>query len=210
MNIKIQELKKTYGNLEIFDNFNIEIQSAALTCLYGGSGCGKTTLLNRIGMIEPYDSGNIYYDGIKISRQKDIQHYLAYKIGFIFQNFGLVDNLTVIQNIKISKQNKHLSDCQINEALNKFGLIDILNKKIFELSGGEQQRVALTKVYLKNVDLILADEPTASLDEENANLVMNTLREFARLGKTIVIVSHDKNIRDFCDYSYNISNKQSF
>ncbi len=204
MKIKIKGLYKNFDNYKLFENLNLDIASGSVTCLYGVSGCGKTTLLNIIGMIEDYSLGEVYYDDVKVIKEKEKRKYLTNKIGFIFQNFGLVDNLTVVENIKISKKNQKISSEIIENALNKFGLINIMNRKIYELSGGEQQRVALTKVYLKNVELILADEPTASLDEENTNIVMNYLKEFAKSGKTVIIVSHDNEIKKLSDYAYNI------
>ncbi len=204
MKIDIRGLCKHYGSLQILKNFNLEIHDNFLTCLYGKSGCGKTTLLNIIGLIEDYDQGDIFYDGQKVLKSKEVRKFLRNKIGFVFQNFGLVENLTVVQNIRISEKNKKLSLAEIEKALNKFGLSNILSKKIYELSGGEQQRVALAKILLKDVDLILADEPTASLDGDNASQVMNILRTFTDLGKTVVIVSHDERVREKCDYSYDI------
>ncbi len=202
MKVEIRGLCKSYGRLQLYKDFNLVINESALTCLYGSSGCGKTTLLNIIGLIESYETGEIYYDGEKKVKAKDIRTQLRNQIGFIFQNFGLIENLTVLQNIRIVKKNQKLSEDKIDAALKEFGLEGFLHRKVYELSGGEQQRVALANVYLKNASLILADEPTASLDKENAKKVMDILRSFADAGRTVIIVSHDKEVREFCDYSH--------
>ncbi|WP_035289583.1 ATP-binding cassette domain-containing protein [Clostridium sp. KNHs214] len=121
-------------------------------------------------------------------------NYFRKKIGFLFQNFALVDNKTVKENLKIIRK-----DCKTNlsmeEALRIVGLEDKLNKEVYKLSGGEQQRVAIARLMLKKCDVILADEPTGSLDRKNAEAVINILKELNTQGKTIVLVTHDEYIK---------------
>lgn len=200
MRIKVENLKKSFNEHVLFENLSFEIKEGAITCIYGKSGSGKTTLLNILGLIEKYDFGTITYDGERINSNKKKKEYLSKKIGFVFQNFALIETETVYENLKILKRLKRQTrDKEIEEALEKFGLKGYQNRKVYELSGGEQQRVALAKVYLKQCDLILADEPTASLDEENKQKVLEVLKEFSQNGKTVVVVTHDRSVFDYCD-----------
>ncbi|MEG0077265.1 ABC transporter ATP-binding protein [Anaerorhabdus sp.] len=205
MKIELRNISKKYNGLEVLRNINLEILDSGITCIYGESGCGKTTLLNIMGLIETCNSGEIYYDGNLILKEKDKRMLLRNKISFIFQNFGLVDDITVIDNIRLAKKNEKLNSIEIENALQRFGLVNITRRKIYELSGGEQQRVALVKAYLKDTDIIFADEPTASLDDANMKIVMNMLKEFSNEGKTVVIVTHNKEVRDYCEYKIDLS-----
>ena len=207
MKIIIVNLYKSFGKTHLFQGMNLEIEENKITCLYGTSGCGKTTILNIIGLVEKYDSGNIYYNGKEIKTRKMKQHFLRNDVGFVFQDFGLLENETVLQNMnlvyKISKMND--SKKKIINVLNSLQLNNMIDRKVYELSGGEQQRVAIAKIMLKNPSIILADEPTASLDNENKKIVLNTLKELRNMGKTIIIVSHDDEVREFSDVSINLS-----
>ncbi|WP_102401091.1 ABC transporter ATP-binding protein [Haloimpatiens massiliensis] len=192
--IKIKNLNKKFDDKIVFSNLNLEIEDGEFIILGGPSGCGKTTLLNMIGAIEKFDSGEIIVDGIDIKNKRNHLNYFRKKIGFLFQNFALVDNKTVKENLKIISK-----DCKTNlsmeEALRIVGLKDKLNKKVYTLSGGEQQRVAIARLMLKKCDVILADEPTGSLDRKNAEAVINILKELNTQGKTIVLVTHDEYIK---------------
>lgn len=207
MEIKIKDLCKSYGKLEIFNHFNLEIESGKITCLYGESGCGKTTILNIIGLIENYQSGEVEYDGKRYKKEKDIRMMHRDRIGFIFQDFGLIENLTVRENLEIVQKIKKMKDKLTNmtEILESLNLGGVLNRKVYELSGGEQQRVAIAKLLLKNPNLILADEPTASLDEHNQKVILDLMRKLCNQGKTVVIVSHDLATRDFADVKIDLT-----
>lgn len=202
MKIEIKNLHKQYGNLVIFENLNLVIPDQKVSCIYGASGCGKTTLLDIIGFLEPYQSGTILYDEKEIKNKKESQDMLRKDIGFIFQDYGLIENETVEQNLllvhKIEKDKNRKE--HIKEVLISLQLDDsVLKKKVYELSGGEQQRITIAKILLKDPQLILADEPTASLDPENKDIVLSFLRNFADNGKTVVIVSHDDNVTKIAD-----------
>lgn len=192
--ISIKDLNKKYGEKSIFQDLNLEIQKGEFVIFSGHSGCGKTTLLNMIGALEPIDSGKIIVDGINISNKKTQLKYFQQKVGFLFQNFALIENKTVKQNLEIIKK-KHRSNKTLENVLESVGLIDKIDKKVYTLSGGEQQRIALARLMLKKCDLILADEPTGSLDTENAKKVINILKELNNEGKTIILVTHDENIK---------------
>lgn len=192
--IEIKNLTKKFDEKIVFSDFNLTIENGDFIIFSGPSGCGKTTLLNMIGAIEKIDDGEIIVDGIDIKNKKNHLNYFRTKIGFLFQSFALVDNKTVKENLKLIRK-----DCKTNlsieDALSIIGLEDKLNKKIYTLSGGEQQRVALARLMLKKCDVILADEPTGSLDKKNAEDVLDILKQLNKQGKTIILVTHDENIK---------------
>lgn len=188
------ELSKRFEGRVLFENFNFKIESGEFVCFSGVSGCGKTTLLNMIGMIEPFDSGKLLIDGEAIVTPKQRMQYFQKKLGFLFQNFALVENKTVEQNLKlIRKQDR--TNLTMEEALKRVGLSGVLKQKVYTLSGGEQQRVALARLFFKQSEIILADEPTGSLDEANADRIMQILKELHQEGKTIILVTHDEKIK---------------
>ncbi|GLB61478.1 ATP-binding cassette domain-containing protein [Cytobacillus sp. NCCP-133] len=192
--IEIKKLTKKFDEKILFSNFNLTIDDGDFVIFSGPSGCGKTTLLNMIGAIEKIDIGEITVNGIDIKNKRNHLNYFRTKIGFLFQNFALVDNKTVKENLKLIRK-----DCKTNlsieEALRIVGLNEKLNKKVYTLSGGEQQRVALARLMLKKCEIILADEPTGSLDKDNAETVLNILKQLNKQGKTIILVTHDEEIK---------------
>lgn len=192
------ELSKRFEGRVLFENFNFKIESGEFVCFSGVSGCGKTTLLNMIGMIEPFDSGKLLIDGEAMVTPKQRMQYFQKKLGFLFQNFALVENKTVEQNLKlIRKQDR--TNLTMEEALKRVGLSGVLKQKVYTLSGGEQQRVALARLFFKQSEIILADEPTGSLDEANANRIMQILKELHQEGKTIILVTHDEKIKKMAE-----------
>lgn len=193
--IKIEDLRKAFGEQVIFSDFSAEINDGEFVIISGRSGAGKTTLLNMIGFLEEYDSGRITVDGIELSEKKKQRDYFLNKVGFLFQNFALIENKTVRQNLEIIKPSAR-TEYDIDTALRKVGLLDKADKKVYTLSGGEQQRVALARLFLKKCDIILADEPTGSLDKDNAETVIRLLKELNKKGKTVIIVTHDESIKN--------------
>lgn len=191
--ITIQNLSKRFDEKVLFDNFNMSISDGDFVVFCGESGCGKTTLLNMIGCLEKPDSGSIVIDGVDIWKTKNKQALFSCKLGFLFQNFALLEGKTVAQNLQII-QKKVRTEKSIGEVLKEVGLQDKMNTKVYKLSGGEQQRVALARLMLKKCDIILADEPTGSLDEQNADRVMQLLHLINQRGKTVILVTHSKKI----------------
>lgn len=190
---------KKFGEHVIFDHFNFSINTGEFVCFSGKSGAGKTTLLNMIGMIEPFESGTLLIDGKEIKKSSEKRAYYRKKIGFLFQNFALIEGKTVKQNLELVQKEDRIAGCTIESVLEKVGLIDKLNSKVYTLSGGEQQRIALARLYLKQCDIILCDEPTGSLDRQNAEMVMELLKELHKSGKSIILVTHDEEIQKQAD-----------
>lgn len=203
MKIVLENINKTFGEKSLFSNFNLTIEDNTIVGIFGESGAGKTTLLNMIGIIEPIDDGIIYFDDQRINYKKDQRKLLKNNISFIFQNFGLLENESVRNNLmmlsKFDRVKKDVAEVRIKSVLGTLGLHYQLDQKVFTLSGGEQQRIAIAKVILKDSSLILADEPTASLDDMNKQFIMEQLVKLKEMGKTIVIVSHDTQIKQICD-----------
>jgi putative ABC transport system ATP-binding protein len=192
--IKVEQLSKKYGSRTLFENLNFTLEKGEFAIISGKSGCGKTTLLNIIGGIEEANEGSVLVNNVDIMQKFDKKSYYGEIVSFVFQNFALIENKTVKQNFDIIGK-KNRSGISYHEALAKVGLPDKLNEKVYTLSGGEQQRIALARTYLKKAELILADEPTGSLDRENAERVMDILKDLNDEGKTIIIVTHDENIK---------------
>lgn len=209
--IKIKNIKKSFDNKIIFYNFSENIFKNEIVAIVGKSGSGKTTLLNMIGGLEKIESGEIYINNLRVIGKNKIELYRN-QVSFLFQNFALVDEWTVEKNLKIALtfKKREKGSSEILKVLKMIGLEDKLKEKIYKLSGGEQQRVALARIYLQDNPVILADEPTASLDKENRDLVFSLLRKLQKeKGKTIVIVTHDQELANFCDRVIELSNFKS-
>lgn len=190
--IKINEICKKYDEKVLFQNYSLEIPDESFVIIRGDSGSGKSTLLNMIGGIEYPDSGSIIVNGFDVSKKKK-QKYFSEVVGFLFQNFALLENKTVLENLNLIKKTGR-TDISIDEALKKVGLEKEKNKKVYKLSGGEQQRVALARLMIKKCSVLLADEPTGSLDKKNSEIVMKILHDLNRQGKTVIVVTHDDDI----------------
>lgn len=191
--IEIKNLCKSFGDKVIFNNFSTTIQDGEFVVFSGKSGCGKTTLLNIIGALEKPDSGQVTVNGLDISKKKNQKNYFRNTVGFLFQNFALIENKSVKKNLELV-QKKYRTDISVESALKAVNLDATEDTMVYKLSGGEQQRVALARLMIKKCDLILADEPTGSLDSENAQSVLETLKKMNRDGKTVVLVTHDERI----------------
>ena len=188
--IELKNVKKSFGERVLFERLNLTIPDGEFAVLIGTSGCGKTTLLDMIAGIEPIDSGEIFVDGMNILKRRNRLQYFQTKLGMCFQNFALIENMTVRKNLELV-QKKSRSEMSAAEALERVGMSDYLDKKVCTLSGGEQQRIALARLMVKKCSIVLADEPTGSLDAYNAAEVMQILSDLNTMGKTVVMVTHD-------------------
>lgn len=195
--IEVKNLYKKYKQKVLFNNFSLTIKPGTIVAIAGPSGCGKTTLLNIIGGLETCDSGQILIDN------KDIKSYkqnsvFRNKISYLFQNFALIDDKSILENLKIAL-GKNIDVDQVLALMSELNLEMDLNTPIYMLSGGEQQRVSMIRIILKNNPIILADEPTGSLDPNNRDIILNLLVRLKEEGKTIVLVTHDKIVSGISD-----------
>lgn len=175
-----------------------------MNAIVGKSGSGKTTLLNIMGLLEDSDQGDVYIAGKPVAFQsQDAVFALRYQISYLFQNFALIESMNIIDNLMIALEYKDLKKKEkiqcIKEALKQVGLEGIEKRKVYTLSGGQQQRVALARVIIKDASIILCDEPTGSLDKDNAQDIINILKEMKQQDKTVIIVTHDQSIAQQCD-----------
>lgn len=202
--VKLEHIYKKFGDNIVLEDFNLEIYKGEFIIINGVSGCGKSTLLNLIGLLDKPTKGEIIWYGQKNIRpfSKKAEELLRDHIGYLFQNYALIDEQDVAYNLSLVFNQKHTKierQRRIKDALEKVHLCEYEHKKVFKCSGGEQQRIALARLYLKPCDLILADEPTGSLDIKNRDDVMKVLQGFHKEGKTILMVTHDQNLLPYAD-----------
>lgn len=198
--VKITKMNKKYGERNLFQDFDLEVSKGEFVAIRGKSGAGKSTLLNIIGMLDTMDSGEMtLFDKSNPTLDSvDGQKILRSKLSYVFQNYALIDNKSVMYNMSIAahflKKGKKEAKTAIAEVLSTVGLERVEKKKIYELSGGEQQRVAIAMAMVKHSELILADEPTGNLDEVNRNHIMTLFKKMNKEGKTIIVVTHDMEV----------------
>jgi putative ABC transport system ATP-binding protein len=198
--IRLKDLSKVYRTAYMetvaLDNINIHIRKGEFVAVMGPSGCGKSTLLNIVGMIDTANSGEYFFDGEEIASrsENELVNLRKENIGFIFQNFNLIDDLSVQENVDLpllylgmSKKDRRE---KVKQALELVGLESRAKHKPQELSGGQQQRVAVARSVVGDPKLILADEPTGNLDTKNGDDVMNMLALLKEKGATILMVTH--------------------
>lgn len=191
--LELKNVSKSYKNTKVLNNVNIKFREKEFVSILGPSGSGKTTLLNIIGGLDKYDEGNLIIDGVltRNFKENDWDNYRSKRIGFIFQNYNLINHLTVLENVELAllvngKKNKS----KIIDTLKKVGLEDEMNKLPNELSGGQMQRVAIARSIINENDIILADEPTGALDSKTSVEIMEILKEISR-NKLVIMVTHN-------------------
>lgn len=200
--IQLENITKTFGNRVIIKDYSLTIPQNSFTIIAGPSGSGKSTLLNIMGLLDVPDSGDV-----TILTQRNLKPFsrrattmLRNHIGYLFQNFALVPEKTVAYNLKIAMEGLKTSQDTMLDALNQVGLPNILDQHVYQCSGGEQQRIAIARLLLKPCDLILADEPTGSLDAANKYLIFDLLKDLQARGKTVVVVTHDQDLIALADH----------
>ena len=200
--LKVNNLKKYYGNniniTKALNNISFTVSNNEFVAIMGASGSGKTTLLNTISTIDSVTSGNIIINGVDITnlKEEELSNFRKRNLGFVFQDFNLLDTLTIKENIALSliinKEDKDKIDNLVLDISKKLGIEDILNKYPYEVSGGQKQRCASARALINNPKLILADEPTGALDSRNARVLLETFKEMnEELNATILMVTHD-------------------
>ena len=208
MIVKIENMNKKFGDLDIFENFNLYVRENEFVAIIGKSGSGKSTLLNIIGLLENKSSGEAEIFGNKNVKpfSRIASKLLRFKIGYLFQNFALLEDKSVEYNLMLGMENLKIRNKseKISNALKEVGLEGYEKKMIYKCSGGEQQRIAIARLLLKPCELILADEPTGSLDEENKKIIYTLLKMLQEKGKTIIVVSHDLELIKLADRTISI------
>ena len=208
--IEIKDLSKSYGDKEILKNINLIINDNEIVAIIGKSGCGKSTLLRCISRLENITKGSIYIDNENINNIKDYYK----KVGMVFQNFNLFENLNVLDNlilapVKLKLMTKDEAIKKAKNYLKDIGLINKIKEYPKNLSGGEKQRVAIIRALMENPKIILFDEPTSSLDPQMTQEVLDMMKRLSNLNITIIIVSHEINfIKEFAQRIIYIDNKK--
>ncbi|MGT2743855.1 ABC transporter ATP-binding protein [Streptococcus phocae subsp. phocae] len=201
--LEVKEVKKSFSDRIILNNISVNFEEGKVYALTGESGSGKTTLLNLLGKLEESDSGQILYNSQDIQTLSSHKFYKEY-LGYLFQNFGLMESHSIDENLNLGLVGKKMSKEDKKrvklEALRKVNLSHLsLKQPIFELSGGEAQRVALAKIILNPPPIILADEPTAALDPRNSEEVMEILLSLKSQNRIIIIATHNPIIWEKAD-----------
>lgn len=202
--VALKHVKKSFSHQPVLRDVSFTIEEGAFVAITGASGCGKSTLLNLIGLLDCPDAGELTLFGRSNISPFSVraQRLLKEQIGYLFQNFALLENKSVRYNLQIimeRKMSRQTRDQKIREALSAVGFDGSADKLVCQCSGGEQQRIAVARLLLKPCSLILADEPTGNLDEANRERVFDLLKMMNEQGKTIILVTHDKTLADRCD-----------
>jgi putative ABC transport system ATP-binding protein len=199
--VEIKDLRKSFdkGKVTALNGIDLEIKKGEFVSITGPSGSGKSTLLNMIGALDRADEGFINVAGYDLTLKNDLSEFRSQEIGFIFQLHNLIPNLSVLENVEIPLFERNLSGKEMRERalklLEYMGLSDKVNRKPTELSGGERQRVAIARALANEPSIILADEPTGSLDSKNGQLILEHLKELHEKEKvTLIMVTHDMNV----------------
>lgn len=207
--IEIKNLSKSYDKKEILSNINLKINDNEIVSIIGKSGCGKSTLLRCISRLEDITKGEILIDGVNI---KNIKEFYK-KVGMVFQNFNLFENLTVLDNlilapVKLKLLSKNAAIKKAKAYLKDIGLSSKANAFPKNLSGGEKQRVAIIRALMENPKILLFDEPTSSLDPQMTKEVLELIKRLSNLDMTIIVVSHEINfIKEFSERIIFLDNK---
>ena len=207
--LRLEHITKNFGKgdgkVAALRDISLKIDEGELVAIIGKSGSGKSTLLNIVGSLMRSDGGEIYYKNNKMDFSKELvaTEFRKNKIGFIVQYFGLIDDKNVYQNValplKYQKKKKSEIRKKVTETLRYFEIESKIKAYPNQLSGGQKQRVAIARAVVKESEIILADEPTGALDEENGRNVMKVLKELNESGKTVIIVTHDNKIAGQCN-----------
>ena len=194
--LKIQDLHKSFGDHEVLKGINIEIKKGEVVVIIGASGSGKSTFLRTLNLLEVPSSGKIIFEGNELCAQKSDVNKHRQKMGMVFQHFNLFEHLSVLENlciapIKLLKKSKEQAKKEAIELLNQVGLADKISAYPSSLSGGQKQRIAIVRALAMSPDVMLFDEPTSALDPEMVAEVLNVMKNLARSGMTMVVVTHE-------------------
>ena len=204
--LKIKKIKKSFGDLQVLKSIDLEVEKGDVLSIIGPSGSGKSTLLRTMNLLERPDSGEIIFEGKKITDEKIDINQIREEIGMVFQNFNLFSNMTVLENLTIAplmkkKITKSEADKEADILLDKIGLTSKKHDYPRSLSGGQKQRIAIARALMMKPKLILFDEPTSALDPEMVGEVLELMKDLAKDAMSMVVVSHEM------DFAREVSNK---
>ena len=213
--LKLEHIQKYYGNegniTKAIRDISFSVEAGEFLGIMGASGSGKTTLLNCISTIDTVSAGHIYLGGTDVTeiKPKAIARFRRENLGFVFQDFNLLDTLTISENIalalSINKTPARDVEPRIQDIAQKLNITDILNKYPYQVSGGQKQRCACARAIINNPKLLLADEPTASLDAENSRIVLGLLRGLcSENGTALILSTHDESVKEQFDEWFDI------
>ena len=192
LNLNIEHLKKSFS-YPVLRDINLHMTNSDYISIVGSSGAGKSTLMNIIGLIETYDAGKYEFNGTVIRSNKDYAKLRIENIGFIFQNYNLISQLSCKDNILLPAvyKRKKIEDKELERLAELLNITKLLDQRVNVLSGGEKQRVAIARSLILDPCLLIADEPTGNLDEKNRKIICNLLEEENKKGRGIILITHD-------------------
>lgn len=202
--IQIKNLKKSFGEREVLKDINFDVHKGEVVCIIGSSGSGKSTLLRCINLLETPTAGTILYHGENILTSSKTHKYCA-KVGMVFQQFNLFNNLNVLENcvvgqLKVLKKDRREAEERAKRYLEQVGMLQYINARPRQLSGGQKQRVAIARALSMEPDALLFDEPTSALDPEMVGEVLKVMKSLAESGLTMLVVTHEMGFaRDISD-----------
>ena len=207
--IRIEGLRKSFGDHVVLKNIDFDVMPGEVVTIIGASGSGKSTLLRCINLLETPDSGHVWFHGQDLAAEHVDVNRLREKIGMVFQGFNLFNNLNVLQNctlapVTLKKMSKAEAEAEAMRHLAEVGLADFAKSPVTSLSGGQKQRVAIARALCMRPDLMLFDEPTSALDPEIVGEVLSVMRDLAKDGMTMVVVTHEM------EFAKNVSDKVVF
>ncbi|SER91595.1 MULTISPECIES: amino acid ABC transporter ATP-binding protein [Salipaludibacillus] len=209
--IRVEKLNKSFGDLHVLKDIDLTVNESDVLCLVGASGSGKSTLLRCLNFLEIRDNGKIIFDGEEIDPKTHNLNQVRQKVGMVFQHFNLFPHKTVLENVieaplMVKKTNKVTAVKEGKELLEKVGLADKFDVYPSKLSGGQKQRVAIARALAMKPDIMLFDEPTSALDPELVGEVLETMKDLAKEGMTMIIVTHEmgfaKEVADYTVYMH--------
>ncbi|MEF7564647.1 amino acid ABC transporter ATP-binding protein [Bacillus infantis] len=209
--IKVEKLNKSFGDLHVLKDIDMTVKESDVVCLIGASGSGKSTLLRCLNFLEMKDSGSIVIEGEKVEKETHDLNRIRSKVGMVFQHFYLFPHRTVLENVMeapvfVKKVPKEQARQEAKELLKKVGLSDKEDVYPAKLSGGQKQRVAIARALAMKPDIMLFDEPTSALDPELVGEVLATMKDLAKEGMTMIVVTHEmgfaREVADFAVYMH--------
>ena len=194
--IEVKDLQKSFGELEVLKGINTEVQRGEVVVVIGPSGSGKSTFLRCLNLMETPTGGSIFVDGVEITDPKCDINLHRQKMGMVFQHFNLFNNMTILRNMTLApmtllKKSRAEAEEQALALLRRVGLEDKANAYPSQLSGGQKQRIAIVRALCMDPEVMLFDEPTSALDPEMVGEVLDVMKELARDGMTMVVVTHE-------------------